>query len=93
MCFVTMAILLYQNWTVTCAIRQLPLILLALLTTYVVSNVMMHVWLRLGTGNANYLFFQGLCMWVAYGLFMVEYLKALISCRCVMSDAGKEKTD
>ena len=96
MCFVTIGILLCQNAEVTGAVRQLPLLLLILLGTGLVSQVMAHVWLRLGTGNANYLFFQGLCMWVAFGLFMVEYLKALLGCHtnvAISSDVDKEKAE
>lgn len=40
------------------------------------SPVMLYTWAYTGTGNANYLFFQGLVLQLGYGLFIVDFIGA-----------------
>jgi hypothetical protein len=56
----------------------LPWIVLAFTVPMVMTPVMKYLWLQMGVGNANFLFFQGLVMWVAYALFMLEYISSFI---------------
>jgi ABC-type amino acid transport system permease subunit len=79
MIFLILSVLSNRDLQVLSKIKNLPILILTLITTYVVSYVMKYLWLDLKTGNANFLFFQGLCMWVAYGLFIIEYIKAMIN--------------
>jgi GPI transamidase subunit PIG-U len=48
----------------TVGMRFLPLITLGVAVPMAVSGTMLHLWTTVGTGNANFLFFQGLVMWV-----------------------------
>lgn len=58
--------------------RLLPLITLGIAVPMVVSECMLGLWTRTGTGNANYLFFQGLVMWVFLALAIIEFTNATI---------------
>ena len=40
--------------------------------------VMSYLWLTMGNGNANFVFFQGLVMWVFYLLRIIEFCWAAI---------------
>ena len=42
----------------------------------VLSLLMMHLWVVVGTGNANFLFFQGLGLWAFAAAGLVEFTKA-----------------
>ena len=50
---------------------------IGILIPLVVSPVMFHQWAYLGTGNANFLFFQGFVMWIFCALGLIEYAAAL----------------
>jgi len=42
----------------------------------VASPALLSLWLELGTGNANFLFFQGLAMWMAGNAGIAEFIAA-----------------
>jgi hypothetical protein len=65
--------LLLDHKDVCKRIRFLPILLLFLVLTTLMSPFMNDLWIRLGTGNANFLFFQGLVMWTILALFICEY--------------------
>jgi hypothetical protein len=54
----------------------LPWVVLGLAIPAVLSPALLHLWIGLGTGNANFLFFQGLAMWLSLGLFIVSFLSS-----------------
>ena len=53
-----------------------PIVLVGLVLAAVMSPVMMHLWVSTGTGNANYVFFQGLFMWLMYALGILDFCRA-----------------
>ena len=58
--------------------RFLPLITLGITVPMVVSETMLKLWTAIGNGNANYLFFQGLVMWVFLATALIEFTNATI---------------
>jgi len=58
--------------------RFLPLITLGVAVPMAVSGTMLHLWTTVGTGNANFLFFQGLVMWVFLATGTIEFTNATI---------------
>ena len=56
--------------------RNLPLIVMGIAVPALVSPVMFSLWTIRGTGNANYFFFQGLCLWLFSAFFIVEFIIA-----------------
>lgn len=73
---------------VTQSMRHLPWITMGITVPLFVSPVMRHLWVDLGTGNANFVFFQGLCMWVSLGLLLLELVTAMLR---VSNGEEKEK--
>jgi len=77
LCDVSIAIgLLSRHAEVVARMRRLPLVLLGVLTAAALSPLTLQLWLSRGTGNANYLFFQGLALWVFASVGLVEFVKA-----------------
>lgn len=72
------ALLAREEGQVAAAMRHLSWILLAIAVPVLVSPVMRHLWLHWGTGNANFLFFQGYAQWVSLVLFVLEYVSAYL---------------
>jgi membrane protein implicated in regulation of membrane protease activity len=77
-------------------IKYLRFITLGILIPLTVTPNMYFLWVKLGTGNANFLFFQGLCFWVFLTMFLIEYihsyLKRLDAQSSISdSDQGMEK--
>jgi hypothetical protein len=69
--------------------RFLPLILLSVAVTAVMSPLMLSLWVQNGNGNANYLFFQGWTMCVFIALYITEYLNTAV--RMLSAAAEKDK--
>ena len=72
--------------SVVAAMRYLPWITLGFILPMAVSPTMWELWILRGTGNANYLFFQGMCMWLFSALALTEFVVAL---RTVASSADR----
>ena len=76
LCDISIAIgLLSRHGLVVSRMRRLPEILLGVLTAATLSPLTMQLWLSRGTGNANFLFFQGLFLWIFSSLGLVEFVK------------------
>ncbi len=69
--------------------RFLPLILFSVVTTAVISPLMLSLWIQSGSGNANYLFFQGWVMCIFIALYITEYLNTAV--RMLLTDEEKDK--
>ena len=72
------AMFLVNHSDVVAKMRSLPLITMGITVPLVVSPVMLDVWVQRGTGNANYFFFQGLCLWLFCALGITEFCSALL---------------
>ena len=60
--------------------KHWPLILLGVTVSMTVSPLLLHLWIGLGAGNANYLFFNGLLLWVCLAGGVLEFTSiALLS--------------
>jgi hypothetical protein len=46
-----------------------------------VQPILVDIWVRTGSGNANYVFFVGFFSWAMLGLFIVELIGACIRIR------------
>jgi hypothetical protein len=57
--------------------RYLSYIRLGIVFSMSISYVMAYLWIVLSTGNANFLFFQGICFCVFVGLFAMEMINTL----------------
>ena len=53
-------------------------ILLSIVCPLIVSPTLLRMWVSTGTGNANFLFFQGLAMSIACCLGIAGFLNALL---------------
>ena len=58
-------------------IKNLFFMLVFILVPLSLSSIMLHLWVDVGTANANYFFFQMLIMWTSYTLLVVRYAKVL----------------
>ncbi len=58
--------------------RYLTFILLAFIIPIFTCPLTTHLWIDLGTGNANFLFFQQLFFWIGIVLYVIEI--AAIEC-------------
>ena len=56
--------------------RYLPPVVGGMVVVWCVQPVTYDLWMRLGTGNANFLFFQGLALWVLAALGLIDFLGA-----------------
>ena len=70
--------LLAMHTSVLQHMRYLPWIALGVLVPVVLSPLMLSLWTVVGSGNANFLFFQGLCMWGFVALGLVEFTSAAV---------------
>lgn len=57
--------------------QPLSISLLIVNVCMVVSPLMTRLWLVYGTGNANYLFFQGFALWLLCAIGIIEWTKVL----------------
>lgn len=53
--------------------RFVPIISLGIVTPMIISPLMMRLWTANGSGNANFLFFQGFMLWIFFALAVVEF--------------------
>jgi hypothetical protein len=58
--------------------NYISILSLVLLFTSILSPVTLSLWVIYGTGNSNFLFFQGLVMWIFISIFTVDYFKSII---------------
>jgi hypothetical protein len=72
------AALLCRQATVVKGMRHLPLIAAGILLPAVASPVMQMLWADYGAGNANYVFFQGVCLWLFCALGITEFTSAFL---------------
>lgn len=72
------AILLCRHTQVVKGMRHVPLICAGIVVPIVVSPLMASLWVDYGTGNANYCFFQGLCLWLFCAFGIAEFTNAFL---------------
>lgn len=65
-----------HNTVILQEMRYIQVLLILIATTMVLSPSMVYMWVYVGNGNANFLFFQGFAMWLSYGLFIIEFVGA-----------------
>jgi hypothetical protein len=73
---ITVALLLLDHPSIAAKMKYLYFLLLGIFLPMCFTPFMIDLWVRLGTGNANYLFFQGLASWVCLCLLIGDYLTA-----------------
>lgn len=61
------------------AMRHKEWIFVGIAVPIILNHIIIDVWLVKGSGNANFMFFQGLVMWIFLALGMIEYVNALLS--------------
>lgn len=71
-------ILLVQHKNVLSNMRHRSIIIVGILTPIVLSPLMLNLWAVYGTGNANYFFFQGVCLWLFCAFGITEFTNALL---------------
>ena len=70
--------LLMQYPHIICKMRHLPFIVTGIAVPLVLSPLMFVLWVDYGTGNANYFFFQGVCLWLFAALGIAEFINTLL---------------
>jgi len=70
--------LLCQHQEVVSGMRNVPYIVAGIAVPLAVSPLMYSLWVNNGTGNANYFFFQGICLWLFCALGIVEFTGSLM---------------
>mmetsp|Transcript_25074 Transcript_25074/g.41777 ORF Transcript_25074/g.41777 Transcript_25074/m.41777 type:complete len:102 (-) Transcript_25074:652-957(-) len=68
-----MTFMLMQHERVVKRMAHLPWICTGILMPLCVSPIMLFIWIQYGTGNANYAFFQGLCLWLFSAVGISEF--------------------
>ena len=71
-------VLLCQHQEVIGGMRNVPYIVAGIAVPLAVSPLMCSLWVDRGTGNANYFFFQGICLWLFCALGIVEFAGSFI---------------
>jgi hypothetical protein len=61
------------------AMRHKSWIIAGLVIPIILNFVMLELWLVKGSGNANFVFFQGLVMWIFLALGLIEFITALLT--------------
>lgn len=67
---------LLSHEDVVSKMKSMSWISLGILLPLTLFPIMIYLWLGLGTGNANYVFFQGLAFYSFYGLAIIEFISA-----------------
>ena len=85
-------ILLLNHPEVISRMQNLSFIVMGIVVPLVLCPIMLDIWVRRGSGNANYFFFQGLCLWLFCALGITEFSAALLkyqtkNCNCI-NDIG-----
>jgi hypothetical protein len=88
--FFLIALAVSRHPATVARMRYIPTILLGIVAPCVLGGAMKSLWLRTGTGNANYLFFQGLALWVFFALAVLEFTAATIR---EIEEAEDDSTD
>ena len=60
------------------SIRNLFWILTGIFLPAFMYPIMYHLWAEIGTGNANYLFFQTLLLWSSYSFLIIEFTRNVV---------------
>ena len=77
LCDVTIGMVLLAGHTDAIAgMRYLPVLMLGILASAALSPLTVMLWLSRGSGNANYLFFQGLALWIFASIAFVEFVRS-----------------
>ncbi len=71
-------VMLSANRNVIMTMRRIPLICFCIVLTVCLSLLTAQLWLQQGTGNANFLFFQGLVLWIACAVGIVEFVRSVV---------------
>ena len=71
-------VLLAQHRDIVQDMRHQWLIVAGILVPLAASPVTFGLWADFGTANANYFFFQGVCLWLFSALGVVEFTGALL---------------
>ncbi len=71
-------VMMSTNGKVISTMRRIPFTLLCIVLSACLSLLTVQLWLQQGTGNANFLFFQGLVLWVACAVGIVEFIRAVV---------------
>ena len=70
--------LLMQHTEIIRGMHTLPIIVAGITVPAILSPLMFSLWVDRGTGNANYFFFQGLCLWLFCALGIVEFTSSFM---------------
>ena len=76
--FFLIALAVSRHPATVARMRYIPTILLGIVAPCLLSGAMKSLWLRTGMGNANYLFFQGLALWIFFALGVLEFTAATV---------------
>jgi hypothetical protein len=71
-------LLLGQHADIVRNMRHQWLITAGICIPLLASPVTFSLWAQYGTGNANYFFFQGVCLWLFAALGVTEFTAALL---------------
>lgn len=69
---------LQQHQDIISNMRYLSYVQLGIAFPLVISFMMAYLWVEIGTGNANFSFFQNICFVVFFGLFAMEMTNTLV---------------
>lgn len=69
------------NWSTLSRVRWIVPIAVTVYGPVLLAPMLMHLWIDRGTGNANYLFFQGFAMCLAIAMFISGFANATLKYR------------
>lgn len=70
------SLLFMRHESIVLKMRYKAIIAIGLIITCVLSPLMHFMWVQTGNGNANFLFFQGLALWIVAALGIIEFVRA-----------------
>ena len=68
---------LMQQESVFFTIKHIALLAVVICVSVLLSVATATVWVDVGQANANFLFFEGLCLWVMLAVGLIEFCSVL----------------
>jgi hypothetical protein len=72
---ISLGLLIIDHYDICSQIQYLFFFLFGFAFPTALTPFMYDLWVRLGSGNANFMFFAGLGSWVFLSIFISEYVK------------------
>jgi hypothetical protein len=76
-----MTALFFAFWSTVARVRWIVPIAVTIYGPILITPLLLHLWIDVGSGNANYIFFQGFGMSLAVAMFISGFANATLKRR------------